>query len=999
MGAAKLARRIVGALAKNASPEELEELAQDYAAMCSELNKRLERCAELLDAGSEHQALQMAETSPALLDEVARLEFARIKEWRELCAREGLIQAEPLDKKTVGRLNEVYAKGIGSTSALYREYRAAMLRRNPEAARAILVRIVELDSEDQNARSELARLEGRKVPLSRTALLPIQRGSPVLRKGKLTQNGVGESPQVRRLTQPELKEEAARCLQRMREARQVGDLERVNQELEVLKGVVGGRKGVLTAEQNEERLALAEWAHEEIERRRAEAAARERDEQLKEALEELEQLTAEARDWEEGYFQQALQRAGGLREAGLEDWERLPDLAQRLEEVERKLSEGLRLAVERTKKQSRWLWAIGGIVGAVGLGIVAAYGWVLSKQTDVQVALERGAVSEAQVDLAKLEQMSWMFIGPWRIFVQRVERLRVRIDEEKARAEKTRKLLAELTQEAAREFEGNVFREVGRRFEECRELFEGLASEFRTELTASYSRVSEAWERFLQREREMSVQRMREVLEEFEEIKRSRMDFRHEPDEVEKGLETAGPLLAELADFQLPVMAGLGLPSETLQRAQRAKLHADNLADGLAALRAEQERMKMARTLADYQAALEAVAQSQFLESRVVDEARRVARRDLTEDGVAGAAVMPGNPEVWAFLKNQPNHPLHPERPTERERAVYLALRDQVDLNEIYLCLVTSEPPGRRGRERTLFSRGQPTQRESRIGDVLLGTVLVGEFYDPMLSPGSISFQFETFRFNNATPQPDHVRLLESRMSVESELLQRIGLADFVDRSTGLYQGPVLRLLDGVRSERAASALFVGHVILRLTELAAERPMEWGFSLSPSWRTMARELAAAAGSDILATDWMVPRQRELKEARLRKLFESQRDRSFLQEAEVWRNYFATIARQGFGYIGYVGLDGRVETGPGGTSAVELWGLEAVTLQPGLLFRRDRVGESWEEVRRPQPLTPLLAPGADRQQVWRETLEKLGLAPTEPSVQEMAPDFARADYGR
>ncbi|GAB4239121.1 MAG: hypothetical protein OHK005_00270 [Candidatus Methylacidiphilales bacterium] len=997
---AELARRIVGALDQHLGRPELERLASEYAQACQEVNTRLEQCAKLIKAGSEHQALQVAQSYPPVLDLVAELEFARIDEWRDLCGEEGLTLAEPLDVRTVRRLNEIYAKGLAATDGLYKEYRAARLRRDTIAARSVLERIIRQNPKDENAREEWARLEGEELPLRKSNHRAEEEVETTVKpQVEAAWKQLKLSEPTRRVPDSALKEKAAQRLEEMRAAREASNPEKVLVEAKALKMLLGQRAGVLSEEQKRERRELEDWAEQESQRLRKESEARERVRKIEDELVGLEGWLESGEHREEPVWRVMLARAAELRKEEGEDWTKLPELEERLTRLEADLEKGWKAAREEGRRRRRPLWVAGLAVVVIGTVIVLLNGRVFATQAAVQLALDKGEITKARQELASMEAASWLFVGPQELLKAKRSEFQRRLLEEEERATQVRDMLAVLAQEAAREFSGQPFRQVGRQVGECRDKYQALAREFQEEVAASYTRVMEAWERLVEREREASVQRLAVVLAEVEEIIRKRADFRHDPTEAEKGIEEARPLLAELADFQLPVMAGLRLPVETIERAKRAQVHIENVAAEVKKLREAKEQMRQAGLLGEYQAALEVVAGSQFLESEIVDEARRVARRGLSEESFAARAIMPASPGLWRFVREESNRPLYPDKPTDRERALYLGLRDEVDLRDIYRCLVSPLPPGQSEAERTIYSRGQPTRRDSTISDTVVRSEWVAEFYDPARHPSAIQFESVPIGFSFVNRRQNDLRLVESSLTMESDLFRRIGLGDWIDRSTGNFQMPVLRLLDQVRSEPKANPLFVTHVFLRLMDVVSERPESWGIQLSPSLQEQARELRTALSLAVLPTDWMVPRRREMFEARLKQILDAGRKKSFQQEAEVLRAFYGAAAREGFQFSGFVTLDGRVEVRPGSGGALELWGLEELSLRPALLFRREKVGSDWEQVRQPQPLTPLLAIRTDRRQLWRDTVQKLGLAPDDPLVQEMRPEFVRADHGR
>src|SRR5688500_11318718 len=102
----RLIRRIEEALERPPSDGVLSRLAADYAAVCRAANLRLNQCGAMLAAGDEHQALQLAESAPPLLDQLTLLAFRRSPNFRALCQAQNLPVPENFEVKTVRQLNE-----------------------------------------------------------------------------------------------------------------------------------------------------------------------------------------------------------------------------------------------------------------------------------------------------------------------------------------------------------------------------------------------------------------------------------------------------------------------------------------------------------------------------------------------------------------------------------------------------------------------------------------------------------------------------------------------------------------------------------------------------------------------------------------------------------------------------------------------------------------------------------------------------------------------------
>ncbi|MCA1964398.1 MAG: hypothetical protein LDL31_10675, partial [Prosthecobacter sp.] len=140
----------------------VEQAAADYARLSTDCAARLERISAMLAKGSDYQALQAAEEEPPLLDLIAALSFGSEKAWLDFCQAHQLPTAPRLDAKTVMALDALYAQGITANHPLYKDFRAAILSRDNDKALRIVRTILKLNPKDENARSELQRLENRQ---------------------------------------------------------------------------------------------------------------------------------------------------------------------------------------------------------------------------------------------------------------------------------------------------------------------------------------------------------------------------------------------------------------------------------------------------------------------------------------------------------------------------------------------------------------------------------------------------------------------------------------------------------------------------------------------------------------------------------------------------------------------------------------------------------------------------------------------------------------------
>src|SRR4051812_24817946 len=108
----RLVRKISDLLQQTGDAAIAPKLAEDFAAVCHAAGLRLQQCEAMIKAGDRHQAIQLAETAPNLLDLITVLEFRSADEWRARCEQHGLPVAEKIDGRAVGALNSCYAQGI-----------------------------------------------------------------------------------------------------------------------------------------------------------------------------------------------------------------------------------------------------------------------------------------------------------------------------------------------------------------------------------------------------------------------------------------------------------------------------------------------------------------------------------------------------------------------------------------------------------------------------------------------------------------------------------------------------------------------------------------------------------------------------------------------------------------------------------------------------------------------------------------------------------------------
>lgn len=106
----------------------LEALAVSFAEANGEVGRRLSKCHSLLRQGLRSEAIQLAETAPRLLDQVAALDFPERADWDEIVQLYDLLPAPPIPAESASFLNEAYAEEDPLQDLLRSHRRLALVR-------------------------------------------------------------------------------------------------------------------------------------------------------------------------------------------------------------------------------------------------------------------------------------------------------------------------------------------------------------------------------------------------------------------------------------------------------------------------------------------------------------------------------------------------------------------------------------------------------------------------------------------------------------------------------------------------------------------------------------------------------------------------------------------------------------------------------------------------------------------------------------------------------
>ncbi len=149
------------------SPDQMDspqarEFAGQYAALCRELNTRLEQCNEYLSKQMFVEAINFAEMEPAVMSYAESLDFSRRDEWLELCLAYDWPHPPSLRTDIVDKLNRAYRESAG-LKPLLDKYRK-ISRAGSEQDKILLLRkIINLDPDNSNWLESLLEFEKKYI--------------------------------------------------------------------------------------------------------------------------------------------------------------------------------------------------------------------------------------------------------------------------------------------------------------------------------------------------------------------------------------------------------------------------------------------------------------------------------------------------------------------------------------------------------------------------------------------------------------------------------------------------------------------------------------------------------------------------------------------------------------------------------------------------------------------------------------------------------------------
>jgi hypothetical protein len=968
----RLIRRIEEAMERPPGDGALPRLAGDYAGACHSAAQRLRQCAAMIGAGDEYQALQLAETTPALLDQLTLLSFRRSPNFRALCLAQNFAPAENFEIKAIRQLNELYAKGIDKDHALYREYRRAIMVNDDARALAVLRSITRLNHSDANAAAELARLEHKFHTDKIHRLERLVRDKASANEIATVAEELEPVPEAKRSAAwiPAQTIRAAWLVEKAREAQRAAEsdeLQRILSKIHALQHslIENDRKSV----EELERWSAADTA------RRKEAADR------RAAVLQLTEIVTRLEQEQIGTGKKSLTELRRSVDALENGWRHVEEfraeIAGDVATRAQKLREGLRLEMERSVRASRRL---GFSIVAVAVALCIGAAWV-GYSTHASNALARRIV-QAVRERKIAETESALAESTNEFFSQKLNGRENAFAAEALARERNLKEVAEQARAAIEtdvrsHFTNASVIKIAGDFEAARKADAALAPEFRLEADPALAEAESAWHEFLERERNGASARLIDALAPIGSVANRDLQYSADPSQVASAAASIQKQLAAARALMEPPLIELRPRQEAVFRYETLEARARKFASDATNWFIAQRDLNQATNLAGYTFALQLLATNGFTPAAQRPAIAAVAGSYLSDHAILGPLLLPNGPAT--ALAEPPRTSRVPDEVLPAEREIQRRLRDDENIQNVSRLEIEVKalPPENPRRRRVVYLRGELQRRITRRA---------GQIYDPVENPSAL--QFESKEMSSL----DYV-VEEPTPTPERELYDRIGLTRLIDSNTGKYQVSLLQSLDDINLDRRASPLFRAWLYLQICKIVDAQPVQWGAIWSPALAADRAELERAGGGSVQSGDWFVPAANSRYAAALYAHFDRAALHSYARQSAFFKRLLPKAAETGLRVIGYVNADGEpIMNDTRAFGAV--YAIVAPNQSAQIIFSKITPNRRLRALVRAMPFSPLLVFGGDAADLINSTLQSLSSSAAAVNLPESLPPILR-----
>jgi len=954
-------RKMTECLSRAQMEPEEAKLAKEYSDLCALANQRLLQCASMIDAADIHQALQLAEVRPPLLDLVTLLAFKQADEWCARCRTNHLPIPEPLDARSIKSLNAIYSKGIAANTPLYKNYREAMMQNDDAKAMAVLRMIVRLNPGDSNAIQELKKLEEKDLAARLHGLgVSIQAAD---QKAVLEQIQEIESlaPTFPKDNEIWRKAQAIRCKILFRE------LQELRREdlwadsfalLSQIRQLCAEFSVELTGHSSQEMSEIEQWARQQ-------------------AKNQAEQDNFNRIMGELGILLDS-DRFGPVSKLGLEDLKQEtkilgskrreldqfaqtipPDLENRLNQV----LQDLRVNIHKQQTRKARMFRLGLAAGTMVLIASALICFEWRRETGMATALQSLVESRQITTIEKLiPSVSHQHVISPRL-AKTLQTAGDYLKQTRQAAEQCVQGVAQLNAYSNNDLAGSDPEQIYRRRADLLKEIKALPADVQIDPRLSLSPFENHWNSFLAQEGPQRSAKFNKLFAEAKSRVQSMADssLSDGPSEDEQKIIALESMLEGLINSAVPALQ--------IDRTAADNFH--TFREEWETWRSTTASLRAPESLAAYLNALRRLQTCGYFSTKSVSTAATIASLDMDAWHLKASLILPGGELAKLTNHNTAEKAaFYPAdmRPAEKDR--YLELRDDEQIHQVWLYNMDKDhfTPLTAGREYTVYSIGPIVTKANKQ---------LGRVYDPVASPDDLNFK-------NVSNYIDETHFKEEgRHALEYWAYEKIGFGNLIDSQTGAYQTALLEILDRVNRETNSSPLFRAFLAMKLYNMIDVRPVEWGYIWCPAAAADRQRLVDLGAGRLQSGNWYVPSLIQSEGDRFEKYFESVRATSYMKQARFYQTLAQRLDSADFSFAGYVHPDRGLITALKAKST-SLWGF-GKNGKLALLYKLNPQATGYDREQTPLPFSPVFCFAQDYHLDVEQACEAAGLERTAPSI--------------
>lgn len=963
----RLVRKISELLQQTGKAEVASKLAEDYVAVCQAANLRLQQCEAMIKAGDQQQAVQLAETSPNLLDLVTVLEFRGADEWRGYCQQNALPVAERIDARAVHALNDCYAQGISTDHPLYAAYRRAILNRNDEEALKTLQSIARLNPSDSNAASELSRLDA-KVLAARLQHLSVSV------EGSDARLVVAEIETIEAFgfkTRPDgdvwRKAQAIRCGVLLEEAAKLKDSSQWADAL--------GKIDFIHSLRNEFKLELPiasvkqleileTWARGEKEKDRKEREFKSLLAELRFRIQQSEEKDTSAR-----YVK--LPELRDDYEALHKVWRSLTDFARPIPEESTTAFNKRSALLEgeiyrRTAIQRRVIVAASMVV----LIAVVTVAWFVSEQIKTRNLSRQLQVTVAQRQVHATERLLEYAHSKKIGDANSVAAAETFVAKENALLTNFETAFKQLPQQFSDEPDAARLAAIADQLSLARDTLSALSPDLKAESEPELQAFEQKWQNYLA-ESGATVNSLLEQWVSAAENQCAELDYSSPLSKIRNQLAALSDLIQKANDCEAGFGKNLQLRSDLLERlsAVRNKFEAyqaelNKIDNGLAAI-------QRAMTVNDFSTGIKMIAESEFSTAPAVAAASAVQSLDVSDEAALQFLLNATNAGTWTYIKKEQSVDFIPDVVMPAERQILRQLDNDPAVSAIhqhYRLWLDSE--GNNTVEWITAGMLDDSTAWKTIPAWTVSATATSATFSPH-DYGYFNGQYKL------SPTQPIFRAEQLGSTDETASFHSVGL-DGILSGDDTYTKSLLGVLDSIKDSQEGSPLFRAYLFLRLVDLMNLRPDAWGLSFCPAVQAHDNQIRAIVGGDLANGDWFVPSKVNAYSEALEQFFSAARTISYQKQASGLFSLLQAVSKDGLQYVGFINLNGKPVL-INGVNPVEFWGYSLALKEPVLLTATSKSADL-------MALSPLFTIASSR----KEYMANAGVNSSDPSFQGVLP---------